>query len=41
MIRYEHLLRHNAGCREPDKSEECAISVERKGDDFYLTLTKG
>jgi len=23
------------------KSKGCAISVERKGDDFYLTLTKG
>ena len=22
------------------KSKGCAISVERKGDDFYLTLTK-
>ena len=23
------------------KSKGCTISVERKGDDFYLTLTKG
>jgi TusA-related sulfurtransferase len=23
------------------KSKGCAISVEQKGDDFYLTLTKG